>query len=139
MVECMFDEQNQRYRSQIAELNESWGLREKKSLKNLMRYFGVVKFPEWANKWTDPDDLGFAYVGNYCYAQVFKRVWPASHITQDTDDTIGDHMEAVLGYYYMMVRVCEADMDEQVTDVISMLDQALFCQWALVHFHQEEL
>ena len=57
--------------------------------------------------------------------------------TKDTDDTIGETVEAVLGYYYMMVQLCQADMDEQATDVISMLDQALFSPWVLIHFHEE--
>ena len=104
-----------------------------------MSYLGAVKFPKWATKWTDPDDMGFADVGNYSYAQVFKRVWPASHIIKYNDETIGDHMEALLGYYYMMVHRCGAVMDDEVTDVISILDKDLFSQWALVHFHQEGL
>ena len=45
-------------------------------------------------KWSANGYPGYADVGNYFYAKVFKSIWDKSHICEYSDATIGDHVEA---------------------------------------------
>ena len=134
-METMWNEQNLRYRAQPATINKHNGLREQKSLMKLMSYWGAVTVPRWAIKWTDAEDDGMADLGNWNYSRVFKRIWPGSHIAAYNDLTVGDHVEAFLGWHYSLVRLYEAEFDERATDIIRFLEQACFAQWAIVFFY----
>ena len=50
-------------------------------------------------KWSDPEYPGYLDIGNYWYAHVFKTLWGASHISKYSDPTIGDHVEALIGWF----------------------------------------
>ncbi len=78
---------------------------------------------------------GMADMCNYNYALVFRRTWPSSHIACYNDVTIGDHLEALLGWYYVCAHHLQVEMDELSTDIIRMLEQACFNQWAISHFY----
>ena len=77
---------------------------------------------------------GIADIGNYLYASVFKKLWGKSHISKYSDATIGDHVEALLGWFIYMSSRPGFEFEERVHDIIDMLNQALFSAWVLGTF-----
>ncbi len=100
-----------------------------------MSYWGAVSVPKWAIRWTCSDYPGFADVWNVIYARVFRDVWPHSRLSGYKDVTIGDHLEALLGWNIYLVQVHEAEFPEPTRDVLTCLEQALFSDWALYFFY----
>ena len=132
--EDMWIEQNLTYRSEAKIINEHLGLSSRKSLLKLVSYWGAVSVPKWATKWTCPEYPGFADVGNLTYASTFRGVWPDCRLADRAaynDCTVGDHLEAFLGWHIYWVQVHQAEFPEQCRDVITCLEQALFTAWAL--------
>ena len=134
LCENMWIEQNLRYRVILKEYNAAWGLRERKSLKKHVSYWGAVKLPEWAMLWSDPTYPGYSDVGNDVYAAVFRRLWPKSHICRYASDTIGDFIEALLGWYIYWTTK-GAEFDEIVHLVVEHLNTALLSAWVLRTFY----
>ena len=104
----------------------------------LVSYWGAVSVPKWATKWTSPEYPGFADVGNHVYAKTFRQVWPDCRLADPAaynDCTVGDHLEAFLGWHIYWVQVHQAEFLEQTRDVITCLEQALFSAWAMFWFY----
>ena len=62
-----------------------------------------------------------------------------SHICEYSDKTIGDHVEALLGWFIYMTHSRtrgggEVEFGERVHDTMNMLNQALFSAWVLGTF-----
>jgi len=134
MCEDMWVEQNLKYRAEAKNINEHIGLSSRKPLLKLVSYWGAVGVPKWATKWTCPEYPGFADVGNLTYASTFRGVWPDCRLADRAaynDCTVGDHLEAFLGWHIYWVQVHQAEFPEQCRDVITCLEQALFTAWAL--------
>ena len=55
-------------------------------------------------------------------------------ISKYSDATIGDHVEALLGWFIYMSSRPGFEFEERVHDIIDMLNQALFSAWVLGTF-----
>ena len=73
-------------------------------------------------------------IGNYYYAHVFRTLWGESHISTYADETIGDHVEALLGWFIYLTWQYDIKFGERVHDILDMLNQALFSAWVLGTF-----
>ena len=99
MTEEMWNDQNWKYREEIMACNAALGLQSKESGMKHLSYWGAVEIEEWAMKWSAKGFPGYADVGNYFYADVFRSIWSESHICEYSDKTIGDRVEALLGWF----------------------------------------
>jgi len=138
-TESMWNEQNKLYRENMMEINAERGLKAKKHIMKHFSYWGAIKVEAWAMKWSDPKHPGYADIGNYWYAHVFRTLWGESHISKYSNETIGDHVEALLGWFiYLNHRRTRGgdhvEFGERVHDTINMLNQALFSKWVLGTF-----
>jgi hypothetical protein len=70
-----------------------------------------------------------------CYAMVFRRAWCRSWLCTCKDDTIGDYVEALLGWHWIMVEQEGNKFPEQVEDIVQLIEQAAFSHWALYHYY----
>ena len=136
MCENMWIDQNLKYRDILKEYNAAWGLSERKSLRKHVSYWGAVKLPEWAMLWSDPTYPGYADVTNDVYAFVFKKLWPKSHISRYANRTIGDFIEALLGWYIYWTTKEGAEFKEIVHLVVDHLNMALLSEWVLRTFYR---
>ena len=93
-----------------------------------------MKVDDWARKWSSPGYPGHADIGNYWHATVFKALWGKSHVSQYSDATIGDHVEALLGWFIYLTWQCDVEFEERVHDTLDMLNQVLFNAWVLGTF-----
>ena len=134
--EDMWIDQNLKYRNHLIEYNVAWGLKKRKSLRKIVSYWGAVKLPEWAMQWSDPNYPGFADLGNDVYADTFKALWPYSHICGYSDDTIGDFIEALLGWYIYWTTEWGAQFEKMVHLVVEHLNMALLSEWTLRSFYR---
>ena len=134
--EDMWIDQNLKYRNHLIEYNVAWGLKKRKSLKKIVSYWGAVKLPTWAMQWSDPNYPGFADLGNAVYADTFKALWPYSHICGYSDDTIGDFIEALLGWYIYWTTEWGAQFEKMVHLVVEHLNMALLSEWTLRSFYR---
>ena len=130
----MWNCQNLKYREQMKEVNVALGLKMKKNIMKHFSYWGAVKVDHWALKWSSPGYPGYADIGNYWYAAVFKALWGKSHISQYSDATIGDHVEALLGWFIYLTSQYDFKFGARVHDIIDMLNQAFFSAWVLGTF-----
>ena len=133
-AENMWNDQNQKYRTELEEVNAALGFKRKKNGMKHFSYWGAVKVDDWAMKWSSPGYAGYADIGNNLYASVFKKLWGKSHISKYSDATIGDHVEALLGWFIYMSSRPGFEFEERVHDIIDMLNQALFSAWVLGTF-----
>ena len=111
--------------------NAALGLKSKKSGMKHLSYWGAVEIEQWAMEWSAKGCPGYADVGNYFYAKVFKSIWRGSHICEYSDKTIGDHVEAMLGWFIFWTWRYGAEFPERVINIFDMLNQALFNEWVL--------
>ena len=81
--------------------------------------------------WSDPTYPGYADIGNYWYAHVFRTLWGASHISGYSNETIGDHVEALLGWFIYWALRYGAEFPDRAHNILDMLNQALFNAWVL--------
>ena len=133
-AENMWNDQNLKYRREIEEVNAALGLKRKKNGMKHFSYWGAVEVDFWAMKWSSPEYPGYADIGNYWYAAVFKALWGKSHISQYSDATIGDHVEALLGWFIYLTWQYDFKFGERVHDILDMLNQAFFSAWVLGTF-----
>ena len=134
-VEDMWIDQNLKYRSQVEEMNTRLGLSQKTSLRKLLSYWGAIAIPKWAMRWSAPGYPGFADATNYVYASVFRLVWPGSRLCGCNDETLGDHVEALLGWHIYMVQVHDAVFPVVTRDVITCMEQAFSSEWCMGFFY----
>ena len=87
-------------------------------------------------QWSDPNYPGFADLGNDVYADTFKALWPYSHICGYSDDTIGDFIEALLGWYIYWTTEWGAQFEKMVHLVVEHLNMALLSEWTLRSFYR---
>ena len=111
--------------------NAALGLQSKESGMKHLSYGGAVEIEEWAMKWSAKGFPGYADVGNYFYADVFRSIWSESHICECSDKTIGDHVEALLGWFIYWTLRYGAEFPERAHNILDMLNQALFNAWVL--------
>ena len=130
----MWIDQNLEYRDILKQCNAYKGFSERKCLKKHVSYWGAMRIPNWAMAWSAPGFPGYADATNDVYAAVFRALWPNSHICGYTDPTIGDHIEALLGWYIYWTTVHAAEFDDMVHLVVKHLNQALFSAWLLRTF-----
>ena len=67
----------------------------------------------------------------------FARPLEARHTDYDyadSDATIGDHVEALLGWFIYLTSQYDFKFGERVHGIIDMLNQALFSAWVLGTF-----
>ena len=143
-AENMWNDQNLKYRQEIEEVNAALGLKRKKNCMKHFSYWGAVKVDDWAmnwsqplarsQNWSSPQYPGYGDIGNYWYAAVFKALWGKSHISSYSDATIGDHVEALLGWFIYLTWQYDIKFGERVHDILDMLNQAFFSAWVLGTF-----
>ena len=133
-AENMWNDQNLKYRQELEEVNAALGLKRKKNCMKHFSYWGAVKVDVWAMKWSSPEYPGYADIGNHWYAAVFKDLWGKSHICSYSDATIGDHVEALLGWFIYLTWQYDVEFEERVHDTLDMLNQVLFNAWVLGTF-----
>ena len=143
-AENMWNDQNLKYRQEIEEVNAALGLKRKKNCMKHFSYWGAVKVDDWAmnwsqplarsQNWSSPQYPGYGDIGNYWYAAVFKAVWGKSHISSYSDATIGDHVEALLGWFIYLTWQYDIKFGERVHDILDMLNQVIFNAWVLGTF-----
>ena len=97
-------------------------------------YWGAVKVDDWAKEWSAPGYPGYADIGNYWYAAVFRTLWRESHISTYSEAKISDHVEALLGYFIYHSSHQRFEFEKCVRETIDMLNQALFSAWVLGTF-----
>jgi hypothetical protein len=136
LVAEMWQRQNVKYRRQLEEINAFFELSPQKTLLKWVSYYGAIRLPDWAAAWeADPRYPGMADVGNWSYAMVFRRAWCRSWLCTCKDDTIGDHVEALLGWHWIMVEQMGKQFPEQVEDIVQLIEQAAFSHWALFYYY----
>ena len=111
--------------------NAALGLKAKKSGMKHLSYWGAVELEEWAMKWSAKGFPGYADVGKYFYADVFRSIWSESHICEYSDKTIGDHVEALLGWFIYWTLRYGAEFPERAHNILDMLNQAPLNAWVL--------
>ena len=87
------------------------------------------------NAWSDSTCPGYADATNEVYAEVFRQIWPTSHIARNTKANIGDHIESLLGWYIYWRTEMHADFDELLHLVVEQLNLALLSTWILRYFY----
>ena len=131
LCEEMWIDQNLKYRDILKQYNAYKGFSERKCLKKHVSYWGAMKIPDWAMPWSAPGFPGYADATNEVYAAVFRTLWPKSHICGYSSPTIGDHIEALLGWYIYWTTEHAAEFDDLVHQVVKHLNQALLSAWLL--------
>ncbi len=89
-----------------------------------MSYWGAISVPKWATKRTCPEYPSFRTLEILVYAQAFRRVWPDCRLADRVaynDCTVGDHLEAFLGWHTYWVQVHQAEFPEQSRDALTCL------------------
>ena len=137
MVEHLWNDTNLAYRDDLRRFNRKNGLSEKKHLMKLFSYWGAIRVPTWAVRLCSPGYPGFADPGNKCYAEFFRRVWPNSHICEYNDATVGDVVEALLGWHTYQVQVCATVFAVDVVNLITTIEQSVFASYALNFWYKE--
>ena len=62
-------------------------------------------------------------------------MWPDCRLADRAaynDCTVGDHLDAFLGWHIYWVQVHQAEFPEQARDVITCFEQALLSAWAML-------
>ena len=63
-----------------------------------------------------------------------SRPYGVNHTSSYSDATIGDHVEALLGWFIYLTWQCDVEFEERVHDTLDMLNQVLFNAWVLGTF-----
>ena len=135
------DEVASLHRNELKQINERIGLKEAKSFLKHLSYFGAIEIP----KTSAIPDRHVAYVLilengeriryidplNVRYAEVFRCIWPESltHITNV--ETLGDVVEAFLGYHWALKWRKQHQFQPIIEDIVSVLSRAILACWTL--------
>jgi hypothetical protein len=141
MFESHFNELNITHRERIASYNRAKGLKEGKTLLKLFSYCGAVAISQdcehlpvhWADtsgRYYDPT--------NYVYARVFRAVWPRAWISNSNDKTVGDRVEAFLGYLWL-ARQRGIPRHQLINDIVQSLEPALLAAATLLFYYKVEV
>ena len=109
------------------------------SYRKILSYFGAVRIPTSYKDLVPPGDIGWIEHGdvfvdpsNAIYSSVFLRIWSAAATTLGltNKETIGDFIEALLGYSYLVNHVRQP-ISVDAIDVVAMLEKACFAEYVL--------
>jgi len=129
---------NEQHRESIAAYNVRHGLKAKKSLMKLMSYWGAVRAWKDARltdpSWVDVDGTVYWDCSNFIYAEVMLRTWPSLRDLYYNDGSIGDVLEAFLGYAWRCRRrdLPQSSFQQRFVEQVELLS---FAVWALQHFY----
>ena len=132
---------NIRHREELKEINRNLKLSEKTSLLKHMSYYGAIEIPDavpdgsarvdFTMVEVDGTRRNFIDPGNRCYIIVFRQLWPAGLPFITDPETLGDCVEAFLGYHWTLTNERLFTFSDIIEDIVQMLTKAVFSFWAL--------
>ena len=104
----------------------------------LVSYYGAIDVPDWV-----PDTCASYYCevtrslymdpGNYCYAEVFRLLWPAAAAGHN-DEYLGDVIESILAWQWWYRVVSHRQIAASVADVLELLQRLVLWTWCKHNF-----
>ena len=132
---------NIQHREELKEINRHFGQNHQTSLLKHMSYYGAIEIPDAVPDGSVRVDFTMVEVdgtrrnyfdpGNYCYLCVFRMIWPAALPDISNHETMGDVLEAFLGYHWTLTYERMVTFPDTIKDIVEMLTMAVFNFWAL--------
>lgn len=130
-----FDQINIDKRAELVEINRKLHYKDSKSFGKHGSYSGGVKVPEEFPRGRESfvcPYTGDRYldVTNAVYTEVFRLAWPTALPGFTNKETVGDVLEALLGYWYQKTVVHKITPEPTALAVIDVLTTACFARYA---------
>ena len=125
-------------REEMVIINEQMGLSTRKAFLKHLSYHGVVRVPpECPECHYETEGVRYIDPKNWIYAKVFRSAWPRARASREQNDhTVGDLVEALLGWHFTLTMVHKRRIEPIAEDFVKMLEKACLTCWALHEYFE---